>query len=70
MVSKISKKLIQAIKLDERRQYEIAWAAGVNPTTLSQMITGYIRPKVGDRRVVRVGRVLGIDEKECFEKNQ
>ena len=63
----VSVKFKQALKLDPRPQYKIAWEAGLNPTTLSQIITGYIRPKFGDPRVVKVGTLLGLKLDECFE---
>ena len=64
----ISKKFRDTVKLDSRRQYKLAWEAGINPTILSQFITGYVRPKDGDLRVLRVGKLLGLRPEECFEK--
>jgi hypothetical protein len=66
----VSKKFKIAVKLDPRRQYQIAWEAGVNPTVLSQIVTGYIRPDVGDVRVLKVGRLLGLKDSECFSKER
>ena len=66
----ISKRFKDAVKLDPRPQYELAWKAGINPTTLSQILIGYIRPKYGDVRVIRVGKLVGLKECECFEKPQ
>jgi hypothetical protein len=66
----ISKKFKIAVKLDSRRQYEIAWAADVNPTTLSQIMTGYVRPKAGDLRVIRVGKLLSLRPEEGFENRK
>lgn len=66
----ISKKFRDAVKLDSRPQYELAWQAGINPTTLSQIIIGYVRPRYGDPRVIRVGKLLGLEESECFERKQ
>jgi hypothetical protein len=62
----ISKQFKDAVKLDPRPQYKLAWQAGLNPTTLSQIVTGYIRPKTGDKRVIRVGRLVGLSPDECF----
>jgi len=63
----ISKKFRDAVKLDHRKQYMLAWEADVNPTTLSQILTGYIRPKYGDNRVLRVGELLGLRPEQCFK---
>ena len=62
----ISKKFKETLKLDKRPQYKIAWQAGINPTTLTQIVTGYIRPKNGDPRVIRVGELIGLRPEECF----
>jgi hypothetical protein len=64
----ISEKFKIAVKLDPRQQYKLAWMAGVNPTVLSQIITGYIRPKPGDPRVIKVGKILGIPAEDCFQE--
>ena len=62
----VSRKFKDAIKLDDRPQYKIAWEAGINPTTLTQIVTGYIRPRNGDPRVIKVGELLGLRPEECF----
>lgn len=64
----VSRKLIEAIKLSPVPQYKIAWQADIYPAVLSQIITGWINPTDGDRRVIKIGRILGLTEKECFEE--
>jgi hypothetical protein len=64
----VSQKLIAAIRLNSMPAYKIAWSAGVNPTMLSKLINGIERPKQGDKRIINVGRVLGIQENECFQE--
>lgn len=62
----VSKKFIEAVKLDPRPQYKLAWEAKVNPVVLSQIITGYIKPGLGDERVIRIGKLLGLEPRDCF----
>ena len=62
----VSRKFIEAVKLNQRRAYQIAHLAGLPPTTLSKIINGIERVKIGDRRVLRLGRVLGLKEDELF----
>jgi hypothetical protein len=62
----VSKKFKIAVKLDSRPQYRLAQLAKVNPTTLSQFLTGYVRPKRNDPRVLRIGEILGLTPDECF----
>ena len=63
----VSAKLKNAIRLSETRQYRIAHRAGINPTTLSKILCGIEKVKHGDRRVIAVGEVMGINAEECFE---
>jgi len=63
----ISKRLIAAVKLNNRRAYEIAHDAGIHPSTLSRIICGIEKVKDEDRRVIAVGKILGLSEAECFE---
>jgi len=63
----ISNKLWRAVKLDPRRDYQIAHEAGLHPSTLSRIINGIEQIRVGDARVIRVGAVVGVAEAELFE---
>jgi hypothetical protein len=66
-VTMVSRKLRVAIKLSETPAYKIAQAAGENPATLSKLLHGIIPVKPNDPRVIKIGKVLGIPETECFE---
>ena len=63
----LSKQFIAAIKLSDRRQYQIAFDANVNPTILSAFISGIRFPKENDSRVIAVGKVVGLSPQECFQ---
>lgn len=67
MVSEIFK---QKIKLSSLRAYEIAQLAGVHPTTLSRIINGIDRVEAGDKRVIAIGRIVGLKEEECFARKE
>lgn len=64
----VSHKLIAAIKLGNEPAYKIAQEAGLDPSTLSKIICGITKVKIGDKRVIAVGQLLGISEKDCFEE--
>ena len=64
---KISRKFIEAVKLGDRRSYEVALLSGLNPSTLSKLICGIEKVKPHDPRVISAGRVLGLKPNECFE---
>ncbi len=64
---KVSDHFRAAVKLSPLRDYQIAQLAGMNPSTLSQLINRIIEVHPNDYRVISVARVLGLDPKECFE---
>lgn len=66
----ISKKFIEAVKCYPKPQYQLAWKADVHPVVLSQIITGYIKPRDGDERVIRIGKLLELAPSECFGGDQ
>ncbi len=49
------------------RMYRIAQLAGIHPSTLSRILNGIERIKENDKRVLAVGRVLGLKPEDCFE---
>jgi len=63
----VSRKLRETIKLHKQRAYQIAFEAGIHPSTLSKIMNGIDRVKFGDQRVLAVGRVLGIPDKDLFD---
>ena len=65
----ISIKLIHAVKLSETKNYRIAHKAGLHPSTLSSLLNGIEKVKPNDKRVIAVGRVLGISAGECFQES-
>lgn len=67
---KISKKLVEKIKLAPERQYRIAQKAGIHPSTLSKLICGIEQPREQDPRVLKIGKVLGISKEEVFEDDE
>jgi hypothetical protein len=67
-VKMLSQKLIHAVKLSERKAYRIAHEAGLHPSTLSSLLNGIEKVKTNDKRVIAVGRVLGISADECFQE--
>jgi len=64
----VSRVLIERLKLSSRRQYQIAWEAGMHPSTLSKLINGICRVKPSDPRIIRLGMVLGLNPGECFQE--
>ncbi len=63
----ISQKFQQALKLSEKPAYQLAWAVGLHPNTLSKITTGYLRAKPGDERLIKIGQMLGLTPVEVFE---
>jgi len=42
----------------------------VNPITLSKLINGIEPVKRRDSRIIAVGKIIGLVERECFEKTE
>ncbi len=64
----VSKNLREAVKLSDMRAYQIAHRAGMHYTQLSRILNGIDEVRFGDPRVLRVGKVLGLNKEECFEE--
>jgi hypothetical protein len=65
----VSEKLRIAIFLHPKRSYQIAQEAGLHSSMLSKLLHGIERVKPGDKRILRVAKVLNLDSDECFEKD-
>ena len=66
----VSRKFKIAVKMSETPAWKIAFAAGVHPNVLSKIMSGAVRIKTDDTRVIRIGAILGLSKKECFEENR
>src|SRR5436189_2033199 len=54
-------------RCEGQRQYDIARAAGLHPTTLSSLLNDIVPLRENDPRVLAIGHVLGISDADCFE---
>ena len=63
----ISKKFKAVVKLHQKRNYEIAYEAGIHPATLSKILCGIQKVNLGDWRVIAIGKVIGLRPDQCFE---
>jgi hypothetical protein len=64
----ISDKFKLAIKTSPFKAYEIAHQAEIHPSVLSRIICGIEKVRPDDKRVIAVGRILGIEDDDCFEE--
>ena len=67
---KLSRQFLISLKLHRSPAYRIAQNAGVNPITLSKLINGIEPVKRRDSRIIAVGKIIGLVERECFEKTE
>jgi hypothetical protein len=58
------------VKLSNLKGYQIAHLATIHPTTLSRIMNGIEPVKNGDKRVIAIGRILGLTESECFSNDE
>ena len=59
-----------AVKLAEMPAWRIAYQAGINPNVLSKIISGALRVRNGDWRVLKIGAVVGLKPEECFTQEE
>ena len=62
----LSRQFIERLKLSETPQYKIAIKAGVHPGLLSKWVIGAQAVKLGDPRLVEIGKLLGLEAREVF----
>lgn len=65
----LSKQFIERLKLWPEPQYKVAIQAQVHPSLLSKWVIGAQPVKVGDNRIIRVGKILGLKSDEIFDKS-
>jgi len=63
----ISRDFAVAVKLSDKKNYQIAHEAGLHPATLSKLVCGIEKVRPEDPRVLAVARVLGLRPENCFE---
>lgn len=66
-MKRVSREFKIAVKLAGAPAWKIAYQASVNPNVLSKIMSGALRVKPYDRRVLAVGQILGLKPEECFE---
>lgn len=57
-----------ALKLGSTPAYRVAVRTGVNPSTLSKLVTGATPVQPEDPRIIAVGRALGLAPEDCIEE--
>ena len=65
-MTKLSRCFLAELKLHPVPAYRIAQQAGINPSTLSKLIHGAEPLRPDDDRILRVGRILGLEPDEVF----
>lgn len=65
----ISKNFKIAIKLAGIPAWKIAYEVGVHPNVLLKILTGALKVKPGDERVLKVAKILRIEPEDCFDSN-
>jgi hypothetical protein len=56
------------VKLNDLPAYRLAQMAGINPNELYKLMSGISPPKPNDKRIVKVGKLLGLSPDECFQE--
>ena len=64
---RVTDKLRKAVLCSEMKAYQIAHKAGIHPSMLSKLMCGIDFPQPEDKRIQKVGKVLGLEMKDCLE---
>lgn len=62
--------LREAIERHPGYRYKLAIKADISPSVLSAWLHGRDLPLKGDRRVLRLGKLLGIAPERCFADDE
>lgn len=65
---KLSEKFIVAYKTYPDFRWKLARKAGIQPTTLSKLVSGAEPVRLGDSRILAVAFLLNLDPKDCFQE--
>ena len=67
---KLSKKLVDTIRVSQHKHYEIARAARLHQSAFSQIINGIVLTRVGDSRVLDIAQIVDVPAAECWEQEE
>ena len=67
--TRISGRLLTAVRTTRLRQYQLAQLIRVHPSTLSAWLNGIFPVQYGDPRVLQLGAILGVPASECFDES-
>jgi hypothetical protein len=62
----MSKKLQDYIRRAGIPRYRIAKLAGMSPGMLYKYTAGIEVPRKGNKGIIEIGKILGLNEEECF----
>ncbi|MBI3616535.1 MAG: helix-turn-helix transcriptional regulator [Candidatus Omnitrophica bacterium] len=65
-MTKLSPKFVEALRMKHGQMYRLAFRAGLHPTTLSKVLNGAQEVQPKDKRLVRLGHLLGLSPEELF----
>ncbi len=63
----LSRKFLIAVKLADEPMYRLAQKAQMHPSTLSQILHGIQKVKPSDPRILRIAKIVGLQENEIFD---
>ena len=64
---KLTQEFIDKVKLSKIPAYKLAQLGGIGPSAFSKLIIRYQLPKENDERLIKIGKILGLEPDEIFE---
>ncbi len=65
-MTRLSRRFVIEVKLNEKPAYRLAQMAEVNPNDLYKLMSGIAQVRQNDERVIKIGKLLGLNAGECF----
>lgn len=65
----VTQEFRNALKLHPTPKHEIAWRAGISPSTLSHLVNNHQKVVHGDPRLIKVAKLIGFPKEKIFAEN-
>ena len=66
----LSKKFRDAVRLYPLPQYRLAISCGIDPCWLSKALHSAVKVRLGEPRIIAIGKLIGLSPAECFEQEE
>ena len=66
----VTQEFRNALKIHPEPKHRLAWKIGISPSSLSHIVHGHQRVEPGDKRLLRIAKLINFPEEKIFEKER